>query len=302
MWLLWFISAANGMVTIQYNILLGHRKYLTYNILSVLTPFIILASLVVLVLLKRSGPFHYLLVIGAAVMVALAGGYWALNRLPASPLEKQPWWEVIKKSFGSGFLNQAGHVISIINSRYVFYLLPAVSLGVFTNALSLAESMLLVPGSMGQIYYSQAAANQSSKGNQQGNNAIFKRFLLISLGIMLLGIMVIWAVPDAFYTWLFGPQFAGVKPYLLILSSGMFLYSIYLLVSYFQSAAGKFERNVVAGLAGLFINVVGVFSLYFSNLLTLTNIVYLMAAAYGCTAFVAFWQYRKQATNRQANA
>jgi O-antigen/teichoic acid export membrane protein len=290
--LLWLISAANGVVTLQYNVLLSNRKYVIYNILSVVTPTVILISMLVLVFIKMSSPFHYLLSIGAAVGVALVGSYWALRNSHDAHLPLHNWSTIIKKSFGTGALNQAGHVVSIFNNRYVFYLFPAAALGVFSNALSLAEAMLLVPGSMGQIFYSQVVSAGPHHASSTAYRKIFIRFWGLSSLLMALGLVFVWLVPGGFYTWLFGPQFGGVKPFLLVLAWGMFGYNSYLLISYWQSAAGKFERNLFAGLAGLLVNMVGLVWLYWAGRLVLQNVVVVMCLAYLAMALAAIFQYR----------
>jgi O-antigen/teichoic acid export membrane protein len=292
--LLWNVSFLNGVVTIQYNILLGNKKYLIYNVLSVLTPFLILASMVALALLRLSAPLMYLVVVNGAVAVALLAGWLALRQLPEYDHPWMPWLQVARRAFGSGLVNQAGHVVSILNNRYIYYILPAASLGVFTNALSLAEAALLIPGSMGQIYYSQAANTSGGFQRQGSAERAFRRLMLANLFLILLVVAAVFAVPGGFYTWMFGPQFTGVKTYLSVLVIGALFYSFFLLTSYWQSARGHFHYNLLAGAAGLISNAAGLAWLWYTDQLLLDRIAWLMSGSYGVVALVAFWLYRRE--------
>jgi O-antigen/teichoic acid export membrane protein len=290
-WLaLWLVSWLNGVVTIQYNILLGFKKYLIYNVLSVLTPFVVLTSMVLLALTRHSSPFNYLLVITAGVSLSLlAGAYFLRDCEDVQP--RLPWAAVARKSFGTGLINQAGHVVSMLNSRYMYYLFPAASLGVFTNSLSLAEAMLLVPGSMGQIYYTQAVG-ESKKSTHLGNG--FVRLLAINIALMLAICLLIQLFPGSLYTWVFGPQFEGVKSFLRVLALGSLFYSIYLLTSYWHSAQGNFKHNLLAGAGGLVINGLGIMMLQLTERLTLPNVAVLTVFASLTISLLAILLYKKE--------
>lgn len=287
---LWLVSWLNGVVTIQYNILLGFKKYLVYNVLSILTPSIVLASMVVLALTKHSSPFNYLLVITVGVSISLLAAGTCLKDCEEAKA-RLPWKMVASRAFGTGLINQAGHVVSMLNSRYMYYLLPAAGLGVFTNSLSLAEAMLLVPGSMGQIYYTQAVG-EAKKAGQPGSG--FFRLLAINVALMLAICFLVQLFPGNLYTWVFGPQFEGVKSFLVVLSFGSLFYSIYLLTSYWHSALGKFKNNLLAGLGGLIINALGVLCLQVTKQLTLPNVALLTVIASFTISALAIFLYRKE--------
>lgn len=288
--LLWCVSWLNGVVTIQYNILLGFKKYLIYNCLSILTPFIVLASMVALALTRNSSPFNYLLVITLGVSLSLLVARFFLKDCEDAN-SKLPWRLVVSKSFGTGLINQAGHVVSMLNSRYMYYLLPAAGLGVFTNSLSLAEAMLLVPSSMGQIYYTQAVG-ENQKSIQTGNG--FFRLLAINTVVMLAICFLIQVLPGSLYTWVFGPQFEGVKSFLVVLVFGSLFYSIFLLTSYWHSSLGKFKNNLVAGSGGLIINILGILFLTSFHQLTLPNIALLTVVSSLSIAALAILLFKKE--------
>lgn len=295
---LWMVSWLNGIVTIQYNILLGFKKYLIYNVLSVLTPFVILASMIVLALTRHSSPFNYLLIITIGVTMSLLVARIFLNDCEDAKTWL-PWKKVASRSFGSGLINQAGHVVSMLNSRYMYYLLPAAGLGVFTNSLSLAEAMLLVPGSIGQIYYTQAVGD-SSGASKKGSG--FLRLLGINSAIMLAICILIQVFPGSLYTWIFGPQFGGVKSFLVVLAVGSLFYSVFLLTSYWHSALGKFKNNLIAGLGGLIINILGVLLLHVTQMLTLPNVALLTVLASFTISGLALLLYKKEKKQLSANA
>jgi O-antigen/teichoic acid export membrane protein len=100
--------------------------------------------------------------------------------------------------------------------------------------------------------------------------------------------------PGNLYTWIFGPQFEGVKSFLAVLAFGSLFYSIFLLTSYWHSALGKFKNNLVAGLGGLIINVLGILLLQITKQLTLPNVALLNVIASFTISALAIVLYRKE--------
>ncbi len=290
--LIWIICVVNALVTIQYNILLGKQKYVVFNLLAVLTPATVLVLFALSALLKQGSPLRYLQVILIANLISFFIGYFYLLTKGEDGAPGKPIREVITVAFSSGLINQAGHMLSILNSRYIYLIFAATALGVYTNAQSLAESMLLIPGSLGQIYYSQHADHPA--GSHQKANRSFLFFLKVNTGIMLLGLLAILLIPAQFYQWIFGPGFIGVKSFLLLTGVISAAYSVFLIISYWQSAQGLFINNLKASVTGIFVNIAGIAILWTTGNLTIFNTLWVMLAATITVSVFALNQFRIQ--------
>ena len=288
----WTACILNATVTIQYNILLGKQKYLVFNALTVTSPAICLALLVASALMGQNSPLRYLHIINLANLVNLVIGYLFL--IKAYPEDKpfQKIREVIRATFASGTINQLGHLAGLLNSRYIYLLFAATTLGVFTNAQSIAESMLLIPGSLGQIYYAQNASK--GDGGRTGARKAFLYFMRINIGFMLLGILVLIVLPPELYQFIFGPTFFGVKQYLIITGLIAAVYSVFLLISYWQSAQGLFIKNLRALIAGSIVNGIGILILWLTGNLEIMTTLYVMLAANAMVTLFALRQFTMQ--------
>jgi O-antigen/teichoic acid export membrane protein len=122
----------------------------------------------------------------------------------------------------------------------------------------------------------------------------FFRLLTINTVVMLGVCFLIQVLPGSLYTWVFGPQFEGVKSFLVVLVFGSLFYSIFLLTSYWHSSLGKFRNNLIAGFGGLIINVIGVLFLTSTNQLTLPNIALLTVGSSLSIAALAILLFRKE--------
>lgn len=195
-----------------------------------------------------------------------------------------------KKVMGAGGINQLVHVVGLVNSRLMFFILPAGILGIYANALTLAEASFMVSGSLGQVVYSLTA----SPNGEDYKNKVLRVGWWGNLLLMLAGCLVLLVAPDSLFQSVFGSSFAGMGYFLKLLIGGMFLYSQFLLLSYWQSAHGRFVNNFRAILAGFLVNVLISLFLYFSKSYTVFNGAMALGIGWMVTGIMAFVLYYKE--------
>jgi O-antigen/teichoic acid export membrane protein len=283
---LWPICWLSGSITFQQNLMLGLQKFAWFNLLTFFSSagiFIVLWTLLAAGYLSTNS---YLFSLSLVWVVVFLVGIFLLKPFAANNEKGEHVIELAKKMFASGGVNQSVQVVSIMNNRFIYSLLPAATLGVFSNALALAEAMLLLPGSLGQIFY----ANMVTRSQTAEGIKAIKKMMVINIGLLFAGWLAILIVPGSFYDWLFGAGFTDVKQYLVVLSAGIVGYGIYLLASYWQSAAGKFHKNLQSVSVGLAVNVAGFFILKGYDLLSVMNLTYLLSASFLVVGVVAMGQ------------
>ena len=233
----------------QQHIWLGEKQFRFFNIMNTLAPLLIIIIFgIVWFGLEQQNRYAYLTGLGLAWVLVLTISSFRFWKRHAD-VDVIASTTSVKEIFKQGGINQLAHLASLANNRWVFFILPATSLGVFANAQSISESILMIPGSLGQIYYALAA------GKSIGRKELFK-ILKINVLLMTLGCATLMLLPESFWLYLFGKSFNGMRQILIWLTPGIWFYSFYLIFSYWQSANGRFHRNLQVLLSGLVIQVV----------------------------------------------
>ncbi len=250
-----WLNAAN---TLHLHLLLAKQRLALFNGYNFFLAATAVTFVFVLFEMGYAGRINYLFCLIVAWGLCFFAGLFLFSADKNKDLKNDSTSGLLKEGFTYGIANQAGHLTSLLNNKLVFFLLPGAILGVYSNALSLAEAILMIPGSVGQILYSKALnSNDQRKSDENARIAWWLNLVLLSLIFLILCL-----VPDIFYQYLFGTAFKGVRVYLIILALGMVFYSGFLILSYCQSAKGNFIRNFYATVIGLLANA-GVCMLYF---------------------------------------
>jgi hypothetical protein len=277
--------------SMQQYLWLGLKKFRVFNFFIMAAPVL---SLFFFIGLWSSGlhdKMAYLFAITLSWSFCFAVSSWLFWR---SPVHSGMGMEAggYKKVLGAGGMNQMVHVVGLVNSRLMFFILPAGLLGIYANALTLAEASFMVSGSLGQVVYSLTA----SPNEEDYKNKVLRVGWWGNGVLMLAGCLVLFIAPDSLFQAVFGSSFAGMGYFLRLLIGGMFLYSQFLLLSYWQSAYGRFVNNFRAILVGFVINAMISLFLYFSDNYNVANGALALCIGWmvtGLMAFVLFYRETK---------
>jgi O-antigen/teichoic acid export membrane protein len=245
-----FLCWLNAANTIHQHLLLAKQRFKWFNGLAVITPLLVVCLLSVMLISGNKTVYAYLFSLLIAWFLAFLTGYFILNRLRDRGKHSYSLSIIIKEGFRNGTTNQAGHLVSLINARLIYFVLPAASLGVFSNALSLAEASMMIPASLGQVMYASILNRNPSQPYEEKMQTNW----WITTGLLLLVLLLVIILPDELYSAIFGQSFNGVKHYLVYLCSSMIFLGGYQLLSYWHSAHGGFLQNLYANLAALSVN------------------------------------------------
>ena len=245
------LSLINSFLSTNLTILLGKEKITNYNLLSLFQVFINIGVLLLLLKgLNQNNIQSYIYSLYAAMgLCLLISTVLIFPFLKNDSIEKQKG--MLVKLTKYGVASQAGHIMKFMSFRFTYYLLVAfsgeVSLGVFSNGVSLIESTFLICNSITTILYPKVANSTDIKYSQTLTLNLTKVSILLS--IMALVPMVL--LPSSFFIWLFGNEFAEVHQVILLLAPGILFYNIALVIGHYFSGIGKFKINTYANLIGL---------------------------------------------------
>jgi O-antigen/teichoic acid export membrane protein len=126
------------------------------------------------------------------------------------------------------------------------------SVGIYSNGIQIMESIWLISKSISMVQYARIANTEDNKYSQ----VLSVRLLKASFIVSLVCIVPLVLLPEAFYLWLFGEGFSGVKEVIWILAPGVLVYNISLILGHYFSGIGKYYVNTIASSAGLVVSLI----------------------------------------------
>lgn len=299
-WLTGYINLSDALLLIpaswfytNWNMLqhlwLGKQQFKIFNAFTLGVP---AASLALFTLIWALGLHNR-----SAYLLALVGSWgiaflvsWLLFMKRQDTKVITPGKILFKKVFAAAATNQLGHLAGLLHSRLVFLLLPATTLGVYSNALTLAEACFMVPGSLGQVVYSIGASRQPQAAKRQVLRlAWWANFVLLAFAGIVFAVL-----PGGVYGFVFGEGFQGMSHYMQWLIPGILGNGIYLLLTYWQSAAGQFRFNLIPQLAAVVCNIVITVILLSMEMYTLEAGIFALVSGWFIAACGALYMLQKK--------
>lgn len=244
------LSLINSFLATNLSILLGKEKIMSFNYVSLLQTVI---NLVVLWLLVKSfnqvNIESYINSLYIAMGICLVTSTLLVTRYFTTisfENSKNILFELIK----IGTTNQAGHILKFMTFRFSYYILSNYSgdalLGVYSNGISLIESLLLISNSFAAVLYPKVANSLNIKYSQ----TLTLQMTKISIIICVFALIPLMILPSEFWMWLFGREFNGVHQVIIILAPGIIFYNIALIIGHYFSGTGKYRVNTISSLIG----------------------------------------------------
>ena len=284
------LSFLNSCIAIHQNILSGKMKFLQLNIV------ILIQSLVLFLTLKyffrisgevfelAPAPVHYLMALGVSYGAGSLIGFLFIVFLEKTG-ERVRLISFLSEAFRYGFVNILGHALQFINQRLSYFFLQPQSLGVFSNASSIGESLWLIPNSIATVQYGKVSNMPDKKAAEQ----VSLFFLKLNLLLCFFAVIIMLLLPDSFFIWLFGKEFSGISHLLLLLAPGLFFYGGYLILGHHFSGRGKFMLNLKSIAAGLTVTILGfAYLLIFKKSFTMEEAALLTTVSYSGNFIFAF--------------
>jgi len=248
------LSFISSLSSINFRFLVGKEEIKKANYNTLLQPVMMILTLIVYYIwLKRTDIYGYVIALYIAYTGTFLLGVWMLRDEYAhlGKDKDRHYAAVLRDLFKYGFLNQTGHFVQFFNLRLSYYLLKSFMdegrVGVFSNAVSLAEAIWIISSSIALVQYARIA-NAEDRGYAQKLTLDLSKICLV---VSAAAIAVLCLLPPVVYTFVFGPDFGEMAGIIRILAPGILFYCIFLILGHYYSGIGRYQMNTFAALCGL---------------------------------------------------
>ncbi len=258
------LSVMNSLTSIHTTMLIGREKIRQANLIGLVQPFVLVISLFVIFSnASESGIHHYLASLyvsfGAALLVSVI--FYRKTFGVTAPGNLKEIWPVFREMLHYGFVNQLAHITQMLSFRLSFYVLEhyhgTAALGVYSNGISLAESVWMIGKSISLVQYARIS-NIDDRGRSAELTAMLSR---VSVAVSLLLLVPMLLLPEGFYVMIFGEGFSETRMVLITLAPGVLVYNYSILAGHYFSGTGRYAVNAAISTIGLAVSLVLYFTL-----------------------------------------
>ena len=248
------LSALNSIASIHISILIGKEKIKTANFLGLVQPVVLIISLLIFFsYFKTASVTIYITSLYISFIVSLAASLYGFFRITGRFYigQLRDYINLTIEMVRYGILNQVAHVTQMLSFRLSFYVLDhyhgAAAVGVYSNGISLAESIWLIAKSISLVQYARISNLDDRQKSAGMTILLIKASLVISIFILL----PLFLLPPSFYVFLFGEGFEGTRMVIRTLSAGVLVYNFSILLGHYFSGTGRYFVNALASTIGL---------------------------------------------------
>ena len=253
------IAVLAAISEINQFLLLGKQKISQANILKLIYPLVSFSYILILWLLNRFDSVEdFITAMLIAYIVSFFYGIFALRDeyKNIKLISKQELTSSFKTLFSLGVTKQIGYIAQSMNYRLCFYFLGfycgETLVGIYSNAVSLSEAVMLFGSSLALVQYSSLSNNEDDSSSKQFSWKMSK----INGIFTALALLVLCLLPSEVYSFVFGKGFEEISQAIRILSIGVLPLSIASNFTQYFYAKGNFKISTFASIIGLVITII----------------------------------------------
>ncbi len=236
-------------------LLMGNQKVFQRNVLLVLQPFLLLLFFVVIFFYTNTVQAYPIAFLMALLIAGMVSYQMLLPTLRGSKKESLLGFKFEAQVIKAGFWAQSGHAIQFLNYRINFFIIVFfmgnAALGIYNNAIVIAESLWILGHSVGQIMHMKILNSTSDSEHR----TITNKMLFYNFAGTFLMLMVLLLLPSTFWEWLFSKDFSGIKPLFFYMALGIICFSISNILNHYFHAKNKFKTIAICNITGLLVGV-----------------------------------------------
>lgn len=243
------ISLIHSIWTANAYYLLGKEKTGVFNFLNFIYLLMILGNLCVQWYFHELDLKDYIDSLYYGHLVSLIYSFAALRGQLAG--EKPELKLLLGKFIHHGGFIQLANVAQLLKYRIHFYIIVLYlgdsALGIYSNALAIAEAVWVISRSIATVQFAKVA-------NLEDDNEARKltvNYTWISIAASAAAMVVLLCFPDEFFTLVFGKDFTGIHEILIYLSVAIIALSASNLLSHYFSGKGRNHVNFIGSAIGL---------------------------------------------------
>ncbi|MBL0070527.1 MAG: polysaccharide biosynthesis C-terminal domain-containing protein [Bacteroidetes bacterium] len=247
---IFIISLLQAIASIHMSLFIGKQQIKLYNIMNLLQVFLLFTAAVIFYyFLNYHEVIHYIVALYISFAIqALVTTWFIYREIEITSLSGVK--EIIKKILENGLVIQLCNVVQILNYRLCYFILEEThgmtSLGIFSTASIVAESVWLVSRSISLVQYS-GIVNSSDK---EYNRFLTVRMAKLSLVGSILVMIPVLLLPSSFYGWILGEEFRAILVPLWIYAPGILALSFATVLGHYFAGLGLNKVNLTGSLIG----------------------------------------------------
>lgn len=255
---LWLHTAALSLMgtlgSFHSVVILAKQKVAAYNFLVFFQPAVLLLGLCINVfLLRDTSTSGYISAMYVSFLLTLIVSGVVVIRLISADQNTATAPYSFRAIVSNGVINQAGNLAHTLSNRLNVYLIGAnVLIGIFSRASSLIESVWLISAGITPLVLTRVANQKDDAVNGRITFLLSKISFLLSC----LAVLVIVCLPERLFTFLLGPDFAGVKQLMLYLSPGIVFIAFSTVISHYFSGTGEQRVQLISNTLGLLVTII----------------------------------------------
>jgi O-antigen/teichoic acid export membrane protein len=294
------ITLITSFLALNLLIFIGKEKIQLFNIFSLLPSFLLLMFSFGFIYLFKNRTvngylFSYFLSQAAVFIISLI-----LIRKYLIKKEIGISKEIVKKAFNYGWKNELSYFIQFLNYRlsyfFILYYQDITSVGLFSVAIVVSESIWLMAKSITTVQYSKIV----NLDNPNGAIELTKKSAKLSLYATLAMLVVLAVIPSWVFGFVFGKDFGPIKQLLFLLMPGILSIAVSNVYGHYFAALNQMRVLIVKSTIGLVFTVVlSVILIPLWNLkgaCIVTSASYLSSSVY---LFIAFYKTNKNLTYKE---
>lgn len=253
------IAVLAAISEINQFLLLGKQKISQANILKLIYPLVSFSYILILWLFNRFDSVeNFITAMLIAYIVSFFYGIFALRDeyKNIKLISKQELTSSFKTLFSLGVTKQIGYIAQSMNYRLCFYILGfycgETLVGIYSNAVSLSEAVMLFGSSLALVQYSSLSNNEDDSSSKQFSWKMSK----INGIFTALALLVLCLLSSEVYSFVFGKGFEEISQAIRILSIGVLPLSIASNFTQYFYAKGNFKISTFASIIGLVITII----------------------------------------------
>ncbi|MEI7596681.1 MAG: polysaccharide biosynthesis C-terminal domain-containing protein [Bacteroidota bacterium] len=247
------LTVLNSFFTVNNTILVGKEEIKSANLVNSIQS----SSLIAFLLLFYMGfgwcniQFYlYALYISYFISIIISS-FKLKKHIKFQWLKLSEMKPVFKDSFKYGLINQASHILQLLNFRISYYFLDYFSgkssVGIYSNAIQISESIWIVSSSICMVQYARISNSNDLKQSQM----LTAQLVQIGLAVTFVLCVILLFLPAQLFMIIFGPDFGEVSTVIKSLIPGIFIYNFALIIGHYFSGIGRYKTNTCASLIGL---------------------------------------------------
>lgn len=248
---LFFISLFLSLTSSISSYWLGRSNFMTYNLLTLLLPLLILVPLTMIYFIfhKTSLNTYFNAYLAGSGLLLIIGIITLSNTRPFNFHDINI--SGIRSIIIYGGKNEINSLIQFITYRLSYFFiakyLGLIQLGIFSVAVAISEAFWVISRSMSAIHYSNVLNSKDNLKSRKETKLLVKQSFFITMVLLCVSMLI----PESIYRFIFGKEFGEIKSFIFYIIPGIISVAVSNIYDQYFSGTGDLLAIRYRSLIGL---------------------------------------------------